>query len=576
MSSSHVLADHGTTILKELSSLREQCYFCDAILQTGDGEKFAVHRCVLVAASSYFKAMFCASFEEAHQEMNSSIMMENISAIGFKPVLDCLYTGKLDLTNEIVYEVLFVAHMLQLGDILKSCESHLRKNISADTIQSNLRLAEKYGLSHHQKAIDTFILQNFEAISKHNDFKKLTKNQLCKYLKKVKGKEVDIYRSAKRWLHTQQLGEDDVRDILNLINFKAIPADILADEVLQDEIILSNKKCLDMALDGVEYHSNIIKQPLFFSNNIRREEKVIIVKQGTGIIMCDKTNLRKTTVTWKLSLAPYDFVGRSGNAVNINNFVFFFGTDSKSFSTVAKRCDGTIGEWMDLVPAPKEGTVGSAVNVVGDHIIMVGGMHLTKYYIAKYYTIKPARITDDTLSYSVQENEWRQLPECPARLVYHASCSDKEILYAAGGYTPNHRQDRAVVTPKLYAYNTRAGIWLALNSMHHGRAEATLAMLDNKLYILGGCTLKGPVHSVEMYDIVQNQWTVVEEGARLPYPAASFVDGKDIMVLGGVKVRHIEESDCIYVFNTESKKTSTLRSKLPTPISGHSCLFLKL
>ena len=112
--------------------------------------------------------------------------------------------------------------------------------------------------------------------------------------------------------------------------------------------------------------------------------------------------------------------------------------------------------------------------------------------------------------------------------------------------------------------------------MHHGRAEATLAMVDNKLYILGGCTLKGPVHSVEMYDILQNQWTVVEEGARVPYAAASFVDGKDIVVLGGVKVRHIEESDCIYVFNTESKKTSTLRSKLPTPISGHSCLFLKL
>ena len=574
MTSSHVLVDHGTTVLKELSSLREQCCFCDAILQTGDGEKFAVHRCVLVAASSYFRAMFCDSFEEAYQ--SSSIVLENVSAKGFKPVLDCLYTGKLDLTDEIVYEVLSVAHMLQLEDIMKTCESHLRKNISADTILTNLKLAERYELSGHQKAIDTFILQNFVAISKHDNFKELTKNQLCKYLKNVKGKEVEIYRSAKRWLQASQNRENDVGDILRFINFKAMPANIVSDEILQDEIILSNKKCLDMALDGVEYHSNINKQPLFISNNVRREEKVLIVKQGSGILMCDRANLREKKTTWKLSLTPYDFIGRSGNAVSMTNFAFFFGTDSKSFNTVGKRCDGTTGVWMDLAPSPNSGTLGNTVNVVGDDIFMVGGMHLTKYYIAKHYPIKPRKITDETALYTVEENEWRQLPECPAKLAYHASCSDKGILYVAGGYTPNQHLNRSLVTPRLYAYDTKLDMWLLKKSMHYGRAEATMAMVDNKLYILGGCTFKGPVHSVEMYDILQNQWTVVEERSRIPYAAASLVDGKDILVVGGVKVPHVEESDRIYVFNTESKKTSTLPSELPKPVSGHSCLFLNL
>ena len=188
---------HASDLMKKLRDQIEEGLHCDAILQTSDGQKFPVHRNVLTASSLYFKAMFSGGFMET-KSSEKPIVLESITSSSLRFVLDCLYLGALKLTDETVYDVFTAAHMLQLPDILQSCEDHLTKKMSVSTCFQSLRLSEMFELRKVRIASEKFILQNFAALSEHQDFLAMSRENLCKYLKsdQLKGKGIDIYKAT--------------------------------------------------------------------------------------------------------------------------------------------------------------------------------------------------------------------------------------------------------------------------------------------------------------------------------------------------------------------------------------------
>lgn len=77
--------------------------------------------------------------------------------------------------------------------------------------------------------------------------------------------------------------------------------------------------------------------------------------------------------------------------------------------------------------------------------------------------------------------------------------------------------------------------WTLGEEMLTNRTEITAAVLDDKIYVIGGADYRaaGAVDTVEIYDPNTNQWT---SGAPLPYdldhPPSVVYDGK-IYVVGG-------------------------------------------
>ena len=133
--------------IHSLDELRNQKLLCDVHLVVED-EHFPAHRVVLAAASPYFQAMFTGGFKENQM---SEIKLNGMSSLGLKCVLDAIYTGELLLSEENVCDVLPVASLLQLNQIIKHCEIFLYKNVSTQDCLSFLSVAEKYDL---QEAVD--------------------------------------------------------------------------------------------------------------------------------------------------------------------------------------------------------------------------------------------------------------------------------------------------------------------------------------------------------------------------------------------------------------------------------------
>ena len=77
----------------KLGQFRENGEFIDVRLKV-DESIFPAHRNVLAANSDYFHAMFTNGMKESNQEV-IELKDENISALGFKVIMDSIYSGEL-------------------------------------------------------------------------------------------------------------------------------------------------------------------------------------------------------------------------------------------------------------------------------------------------------------------------------------------------------------------------------------------------------------------------------------------------------------------------------------------------
>ena len=169
----------------------------------------------------------------------------------------------------------------------------------------------------------------------------------------------------------------------------------------------------------------------------------------------------------------------------------------------------------------------------------------------------------------------------------HSTCSYEGLVYIAGGYTCEGNQNYSSkrLSRNVYAYDTKVDVWLTKAVMNHARAETVLEAVNGKLFAVGGSAKsvmsmsmsRVPVPSIEIYDILENQWTVVENEPGFPYDStASFVDGQNIVITGGWNYETKELVNLVHVFDSESQKITVLQSKLPNAIRRHACTVLKM
>lgn len=106
-------------LLFKLGQFRENGEFIDVRLKV-DKSIFPAHRNVLAANSDYFHAMFTNGMKESNQEV-IELKDENISARGFKVVMNSIYSGELLINKKNVFEVLTTASHLQMPTIVRHC-----------------------------------------------------------------------------------------------------------------------------------------------------------------------------------------------------------------------------------------------------------------------------------------------------------------------------------------------------------------------------------------------------------------------------------------------------------------------
>ena len=557
-------------VLKGLEELRNQKLLCDVHL-VAEGAAFPAHRVVLAAGSPYFQAMFTGGFKENQM---SEITLNDTSSEGLKCVLDAIYTGELLLTEEKVCAVLPLASLLQLNEMVKFCEGFFVANVSTQSCLSFLSAAEKYDLQEAVDECNKYILENFDTISKLAEFTNLSKEQLCYYISddrlKTPHGEMEVYRATIKWFEANRSAEgtgddsSDLADLMQHVRFPLIQSDLILEEIQHFRLISENPPVSKMVTEALQFHTKLFVQPLREGKQFQpRGDKILALIQSTEV----QTKMHMISV--KGSKRFVNQLTEQEIDVNLKpssiclltkgNYLFLFGTEIPYNRALARRYNVRNGAWIDLKPPPSEAYLGMAGALLKDLIYLIGGIGLSQ---------NAHNVSADVSQYSIETNSWSKLENLPKPLAFHAAASHENYVFCAGG--SSHDSE---VTNKLHAYDVVGKIWLTKAFMNFKRFKFSMEAVDAKLVACGG--LRSP--HVEIYDIAEDQWSLIGKGALSHhYCPASVVLNDKVYVIGGSGVNPqdtLSKTDFVSVVDVH-KATVRFLSSIPLRVASHACALL--
>lgn len=188
-----------------LLQLRNSGLFCDLTLIAGnDGSRHQVHRCVLYAASDYFKLMFTAKTKEKDAK---EIVLQHIDGDILSQLIDYCYTLEISLTEDNVEAILVAAHLFELTHVVQMCFEFYRKNLTVSNALSCLIMAGTYDKDDLREVAEKYVCRKFILIVEDPSFHQMTAENLSVLLSWndiIINSEEDVFNAAVKWINANR------------------------------------------------------------------------------------------------------------------------------------------------------------------------------------------------------------------------------------------------------------------------------------------------------------------------------------------------------------------------------------
>ncbi|KAI6217849.1 Kelch-like protein 18 isoform X3 [Aphelenchoides fujianensis] len=144
--------------------LLERGSFCDLVIQCEGGEAHA-HRVVVAAGIPFFRALLASKMRDANGQ---AVRLKGVSIESLREILNFVYTGRLQVNEENIWELAIAADYLLVKPVLEVCQKFLVEHISVENCFATKQLAYILNAADAlDSAVDEFVLRNFEHV--HSD-----------------------------------------------------------------------------------------------------------------------------------------------------------------------------------------------------------------------------------------------------------------------------------------------------------------------------------------------------------------------------------------------------------------------
>ena len=501
-------------LMKRLNIQRKQDYLCDITLVSKDNIEFKAHRNVLSAASPYFDKLLQSNMKENREGI---VRFEEISGSVVEDVLEFIYTGTVDVTQENAEELIAAGNYLIIPGLKTASGRFLEREMSNINCISTFYLAEKYECDELITNSGRFIHENIVTVAKLDEFLLLDAKEIERWISSdeitVK-EEADVFKIILDWInHRKSERKAAFEELFRHVRLSFLSRDCLED-VVTNELVRENLDCVKLVMDAAMKMATLIDEDHLPQLSRKGQETRVIVARGGKNCFCyfPEENLWK-----RLPDGLKDKRAISNQMIKFRNQLFIFSEYDDT-----ERYDPAFNVWSEL----------NLYRGSAKLVVLKGEIYAIEFNIY-------SRGDETTIKkYNVKRCKWETLiSSCEGFRENACVIAAGSHLYLFGGKIPY----REVYVVKAERFDTVKNKWEEIADMQEGRSCAFGVATENKIFVTGGLRNGTKLKTCEIYNISTNEWQLVAN-LNVPRFHGSMVclNGK-LYVLGGINDRNQRE-----------------------------------
>jgi len=436
----------------------------DVQLEVG-GKIFHCHTLILAMKSPYFEQKLHPSSSSSSPSAaaaadNQQIVLNDVSADTFDKVLQFMYTGETELSDENVELILKAANLMKLTELTQLCVDYLTDRISFDTCLCYWSDAEQMSLDTLALACKRFCVKEFEKLGSSSLLSSLTEKMMRELLEEdelVVESEVDVCETLIKWLNSQiqNINLVDPYEFLTLIRWSGIPVEYVNSRLMTDDILTAYWQSFEYLSKVISYQLTVVQfggLNTFHRSSTGVEQCVVIVGMG------DRFN--KHSEVFRVSLQHSD------------------NDTTMSVIPAGVQCD---------IPAAES-----------HNQMYVSGAGVDKIQTWKWELASGWTRCEDMIE---------------GRRSHCATFVNNTSMYVVGGFVSKGY----MILDSIEQYNTVTNKWTNVGQLIHAAHTAACVVYKTSIYVFGGCGQNGVIlDSVQVFDTATKVCTELTE--RLPQP----------------------------------------------------------
>ena len=505
--------DFKDELLQKLHEFRETNILCDTIIRA-QGQDFPAHKCVLSAASPYFRGMFSSDLREKESNL---VELQDIKSSTLSDVLRYIYTGTTRIDSSNAKDLVMTADYLIIPSLKTRATLFLEGALNASNCLAFESFASRYNCESLKKAAVAYKMEKFVDVTKSEDFRLLdvekVKELICMDEINV-AEEEEVYEAVMAWVkHDLPSRESLLLDLLKFVRLFSISKYRLR-MILDEELVRKDPICMIEVITALD----LSLFPEYFQDK---------------------------TLNPRLSLGKYEQVVILTDSLNQNTQGFVLSSS----------------EWLSLPPMP---SYSQSATVCGGQLYVMGGKKSTSVccfnpnqikwstldmtmdrkgftvtsFQEELYVIGGEDSLHDVQIYDPVFSKWRQGASMETARVEHNAVVLQEHIYVIAGHNGEVCQSSAD------CYNPLTDQWTEISGMSKVRRCAAAVAVGRNLFVVGGfgdMTAETIEPSCEIFDPGANQWSLVPS-LSIQLAASGIVStGNRVYLFGGEDETHLKK-----------------------------------
>ena len=227
-------------LAKRLNILRRQDCLCDITLGTKDDKEFKAHRNILSAASPFFCKLNQSDMKENREGI---VRFEEISGAVMEDVLEFIYTGNVEVTQENCKDLIAAANYLLIPGLKNLSWQFLEQQITKSNCISTFYFAEMYQCDELITNTRKFIHAYFASVAEMDEFLNLEAEEVERWISSDDisvAVEADVFKIVLKWIEQNKSERKaSFEQLFRHVRLAFLTRDFLLD-VVTNELVREN------------------------------------------------------------------------------------------------------------------------------------------------------------------------------------------------------------------------------------------------------------------------------------------------------------------------------------------------